>query len=1289
MPGPLGGRLVVAALVVGALVWGLGWLTEIAWAQEDPPPGPPLNLAASPSGWTATRMFTLTWDLAPEDQDVVGAWYRLDTPPKAADDGTFVTTTNIITDIGPVPHGAHPVYVWLQDAMGQADPTHVATTTLYVDIMPPGPPGSLAIDPAGWTNAITFSLSWTPPAEDSGIAGAWVRLDAPPAAPDDGQFFPGVDSLSGLQIPGDGEHQVYVWLQDVVGNVDPAQIASVTARVDRTPPLPPFDLISLPDGWTNRNSFTETWAIPEDLSGVVGAYYKLNAEPSAPDDGLPADAPDRATGIVVPHDGRHTIYVWLRDAAGNADHRKRNVEIDAFWYDGTPPSSQVALSGTMGLAGWYTTPVRARFEASDGDPAVSSGVEAIYHRLDRGTWRTDPEAVVDEEGIHSLEVYARDVAGNVEPTRTFTIAVDTRPPSTVYTLTGVMGASGWYTGEQTVLEFDVADDGSGPAGVRYAIDEGPWSLGRRIEFQEDGRHVVRFQGQDVAGNLEAMRTITVPVDAHPPTTAYMLEGERGDDEWFVSPVTVTLVPTDAGSGVVETFYRIDEGDWQSGTTFEVVGDGERQISFYSVDAAGNVETSYPVLLQIDTRPPAPPQAVQVTPSEWSSRNAFTITWATPTDLSGIAGVYYKIGEVPDGPTDGQFISNTFTLTGLSAPAEGEFPVHLWLLDGAGNVDHEQRATSSPLRFDASPPVTTLSLEGFPGLFGWYRSAVTATLNPIDLHSGVAETYSRLDDEPWSARLVYTITEPGKHLLAYRSVDVAGNQEVTRTTTVRVDPDPPGSPLNLTYAPQGWSTVNDFSLSWQSPLDVSGVAGAYVRFGGPPRAPGDGEFFTGSGAVQHIRVPSEGQHDVYVWLRDVAGNDDPSTAVLLPRAFWYDGTPPSTTIALDGVMGQDGWYTSPVTVRLTATDSTSGVAAIYHQVNSGAWMTDTTFTLTEDGVYRVRVYAQDVAGNQEPVQEITVRVDRQPPAARIAEPGGYAPDPDFTVVWMGWDMGGGSGLVSYDVQWRDGLNGVWKDWQADTKEKSAPFQGRRGRLYAFRVRARDVAGHVSEYSTPRWVAVDSVVNGGFESLFTGWQTGGALERAVLPVEDPSGLKSQAVRLGTPDYERTVTPVNPGCATPPGCVPVGAAMISQTITIPAWVARPRLSLWYHIFTYDVMYSENRKRYYDTFEVTIVDGEKEHLVLRDGNPTQKYGELMDLGWKYAVIDLSRFAGRTVTIRLSNHNRWDNLLNTWTLVDDVKVLGWARRPHVYLPALSGGGTSAPTKATTPARSTLQAGIR
>ena len=62
---------------------------------------------------------------------------------------------------------------------------------------------------------------------------------------------------------------------------------------------------------------------------------------------------------------------------------------------------------------------------------------------------------------------------------------------------------------------------------------------------------------------------------------------------------------------------------------------------------------------------------------------------------------------------------------------------------------------------------------------------------------------------------------------------------------------------------------------------------------------------------------------------------------------------------------------------------------------------------------------------------------------------------------------------------------------------------------------------------------------------------------------------------------------------------------------------------------------------------------LLLRDGNPTTIYKELYDTAGTTS-LDLTPFAGQTVQLVFSNYNRHDNLFNTWSYVDDVRLLEW-----------------------------------
>ena len=73
-----------------------------------------------------------------------------------------------------------------------------------------------------------------------------------------------------------------------------------------------------------------------------------------------------------------------------------------------------------------------------------------------------------------------------------------------------------------------------------------------------------------------------------------------------SPVTVTLSPADALSGIASTQYRVDGGSFQSGTSISILApadhsnDGVHTIEYRSTDNAGNAEPLQTATVRIDT-----------------------------------------------------------------------------------------------------------------------------------------------------------------------------------------------------------------------------------------------------------------------------------------------------------------------------------------------------------------------------------------------------------------------------------------------------------------------------------------------------------------------------------------------------------------------------------------------------------------------------------------------------------------------------------------------------------------
>ena len=100
--------------------------------------------------------------------------------------------------------------------------------------------------------------------------------------------------------------------------------------------------------------------------------------------------------------------------------------------------------------------------------------------------------------------------------------------------------------------------------------------------------------------------------------------------------------------------------------------------------------------------------------------------------------------------------------------------------------------------DTTPPTTVAT--GADSL--WHNSAVSVTLTATDdpggsgMNGGQAETEYQLDGGAWVSGTRCTIAAPadhsddGQHNLSYRSTDAAGNVELAKSVTVRIDTEGP-------------------------------------------------------------------------------------------------------------------------------------------------------------------------------------------------------------------------------------------------------------------------------------------------------------------------------------------------------------------------------------------------------------------------------------------------------------------------------------------------------------------
>ncbi len=103
----------------------------------------------------------------------------------------------------------------------------------------------------------------------------------------------------------------------------------------------------------------------------------------------------------------------------------------------------------------------------------------------------------------------------------------------------------------------------------------------------------------------------------------------------------------------------------------------------------------------------------------------------------------------------------------------------------------------------------------------------------------------------------------------------------------------------------------------------------------------------------------------------------------------DNEPPTTTTAVDPVSpdGNNGWYTGPVTVALSATDERVGVVETVYSTDSGAKWSPYTVPLRFelDGAYTLLYKSTDAAGNTESMGSMSFKLDTSDPDITVNIP----------------------------------------------------------------------------------------------------------------------------------------------------------------------------------------------------------------------------------------------------------------------------------------------------------------
>lgn len=402
------------------------------------------------------------------------------------------------------------------------------------------------------------------------------------------------------------------------------------------------------------------------------------------------------------------------------------------------------------------------------DDAVPGGV--LVHNVTKVTVRDLDVEGFSDEGVHV------DAAGDVA-----VIGVRVADAGTGLRITQSLG---------TVLR-DIALDGNGDglvAGADADVDarrvtassSSAWDVvldaAGSASFTDlrVGASLLDLRGQDV--RLRPASGVDGPSLPHRALGRFVeTEAVGGSSSaWLNASIAYSSSEVEAYQEATLAWWRLDGSTWSKVQGWNVVDTSARRVR-------ANV-TSFSVLgpaVREDVDPPETTVTGGEPPLDGGGwfRSDVTLGFPATDDYSGVARTDVRL----DGG-DWRTLSDG-TLSFSPETDEGVHEVAYRSVDVAGNVEEPKDLF---VRLDATRPATTHRVDGRPLLDGSFAGPVTVALSASDAHSGVVLTEFSLDGGPWTPYVEpVAVEEPGDHEVAYRSVDVAGNDEPVQTVALTV------------------------------------------------------------------------------------------------------------------------------------------------------------------------------------------------------------------------------------------------------------------------------------------------------------------------------------------------------------------------------------------------------------------------------------------------------------------------------------------------------------------------
>ncbi len=207
---------------------------------------------------------------------------------------------------------------------------------------------------------------------------------------------------------------------------------------------------------------------------------------------------------------------------------------------------------------------------------------------------------------------------------------------------------------------------------------------------------------------------------------------------------------------------------------------------------------------------------------------------------------------------------------------------------------------------------------------------------------------------------------------------------------------------------------------------SEVENTWYRINGETWKKYDGSF----------EITESGEYNFEFYSVDVVGNEEETQGEVLK----IDNNKSITEyrIAPQGDVGENDWYLDDVMIELQITEQASGVDTTYYRINGEEWLEySEPLFIEESGIYQIEFYSVDGAGNEEDIQKIEVKVDKEDPEmehqldGKSGEEGWYVSETELGLNAV--DQISGVDTVYYKIN-----DGNWSEYKEPLQLESGVY-----------------------------------------------------------------------------------------------------------------------------------------------------------------------------------------------------------------------------------------------------------